>query len=171
MTTFGKYLGGGFGFGAFGGRAAIIDQFDPRRPDALPHAGTFNNNVLTMAAGVAGLERIWTEQAALALNARGERFREQINALFRSNAFPAQATGCGSMLAIHPCTAPIRSPADLAQVPADAKALLQIELLNAGFYVGRMGLMSLSLPLEERAYDAFLGALDGFVRTYAGLWE
>jgi glutamate-1-semialdehyde 2,1-aminomutase len=171
MTTFGKYMGGGFTFGAFGGRADIVDQFDPRRADALPHAGTFNNNVLTMAAGVAGLKQVWTEQAASALNARGDRFREQINTLFKSRAFPAQATGTGSMLAIHPTTAPIRSPRDLAHIDADAKALLQIELLNAGCYVGRMGLMSLSLPLEERAYDAFLAALEGFVQTYAGLWE
>ena len=34
-----------------------MELFDPRRADALPHAGTFNNNVLSMAAGVAGLSR------------------------------------------------------------------------------------------------------------------
>ncbi|MEO8714601.1 MAG: aminotransferase class III-fold pyridoxal phosphate-dependent enzyme, partial [Acetobacteraceae bacterium] len=51
LTTLGKYIGGGMSFGAFGGRAEIMDLFDPRRPDALPHAGTFNNNVLTMSAG------------------------------------------------------------------------------------------------------------------------
>ena len=55
LTTLGKYIGGGMSFGAFGGRADIMDLFDPRRPDALPHAGTFNNNVLTMSAGLAGL--------------------------------------------------------------------------------------------------------------------
>ena len=31
LTTFGKYIGGGMSFGAFGGRADIIDMFDPRR--------------------------------------------------------------------------------------------------------------------------------------------
>ena len=31
--------------------------FDPTRPGALFHAGTFNNNVLTMSAGIAGLTR------------------------------------------------------------------------------------------------------------------
>ena len=51
MTTLGKYIGGGMSFGAFGGRADIMELFDPAAPDALPHAGTFNNNVLTMAAG------------------------------------------------------------------------------------------------------------------------
>ena len=60
LTTFGKYIGGGMSFGAFGGRAEIMDLFDPRRADALPHAGTFNNNVLTMAAGLAGLTQVYT---------------------------------------------------------------------------------------------------------------
>ena len=75
LTTFGKYIGGGMSFGAFGGRAEIMDLFDPRRPDALPHAGTFNNNVLTMTAGLAGLTEVYTPEAAVALNARGETLR------------------------------------------------------------------------------------------------
>ena len=57
MTTLGKYLGGGMSFGAFGGRAEIMERFDPRRPDAFQHAGTFNNNVLTMNAGYVGADR------------------------------------------------------------------------------------------------------------------
>ena len=57
LTTLGKYIGGGSSFGAFGGRADVLDLFDPARPGALPHAGTFNNNVASMAAGQAGLTR------------------------------------------------------------------------------------------------------------------
>ena len=57
MTTLGKYIGGGMSFGAFGGRREIMELFDPTKPDHLPHAGTFNNNALTMAAGVGGLRR------------------------------------------------------------------------------------------------------------------
>src|SRR5262249_37618858 len=53
MTTLGKYIGGGMSFGAFGGKQAIMSMFDPRQPNFLPHAGTFNNNVLTMSAGIA----------------------------------------------------------------------------------------------------------------------
>src|SRR5215469_6316389 len=44
LTTLGKYVGGGMSFGAFGGRADIMERFDPRRLDAFQHAGTFNNN-------------------------------------------------------------------------------------------------------------------------------
>ena len=79
LTTFGKYIGGGMSFGAFGGRGDIMDLFDPRRPDALPHAGTFNNNVLTMNAGLVGLTEIYTPEAAKALNARGDALRERLN--------------------------------------------------------------------------------------------
>ena len=81
LTTLGKYIGGGMSFGAFGGRGDIMDLFDPRRPDALPHAGTFNNNVLTMTAGLAGLTEVYTPEAARALNARGDALRERLNAL------------------------------------------------------------------------------------------
>ena len=84
LTTLGKYIGGGMSFGAFGGRADIMDLFDPRRPDALPHAGTFNNNVLTMSAGLAGLTEVYTPDAARALNARGDALRERLNALCRA---------------------------------------------------------------------------------------
>jgi len=73
MTTLGKYIGGGLTFGAFGGRAYIMAQFDPRRADALFHAGTFNNNTVTMAAGVAGLTKILTPERSRDLNARGLR--------------------------------------------------------------------------------------------------
>ena len=51
LTTLGKYIGGGASFGAFGGRGDVMALFDPARPGALPHAGTFNNNVVSMAAG------------------------------------------------------------------------------------------------------------------------
>ena len=81
MTTLGKYIGGGMSFGAFGGRRDIMELFDPTKPDHLPHAGTFNNNVLTMAAGVAGYGEVYTPEAAEELNDRGEKIRERLNAI------------------------------------------------------------------------------------------
>ena len=46
LTTFGKYLGGGLAFGAFGGSADVMSVYDPRKQDSLSHSGTFNNNTL-----------------------------------------------------------------------------------------------------------------------------
>ena len=76
LVTLGKYLGGGLSFGAFGGRAEILARFDPTDPNPWPHAGTFNNNVLSMSAGYAGLREVYTPKVADDFFASGEAFRE-----------------------------------------------------------------------------------------------
>src|SRR5258708_30117101 len=68
MTTLGKYIGGGMSFGAFGGKREIMELFDPTRPDSLPHAGTFNNNAPTLAAGPPGHREVFTPAGAQARN-------------------------------------------------------------------------------------------------------
>jgi len=40
-----------------------MDRFDPTSPQAFGHGGTFNNNILSMAAGYAGLSRVLTRKA------------------------------------------------------------------------------------------------------------
>ena len=115
LTTLGKYLGGGMSFGAFGGRAEIMERFDPRRPDAFQHAGTFNNNVLTMNAGYVGLTEIYTPERALALNEWGDGLRERLNRIVRQHGLAMQFTGRGSMMSVHMTDAPIRSEEDAAQ--------------------------------------------------------
>ncbi|MFD1381585.1 aminotransferase class III-fold pyridoxal phosphate-dependent enzyme [Fodinicurvata halophila] len=72
LTVLGKYIGGGFSFGAFGGASRLMDHFDPHKPGSFPHAGTFNNNILTMSAGYAGMSRVFTSEASRELNQRGK---------------------------------------------------------------------------------------------------
>jgi glutamate-1-semialdehyde 2,1-aminomutase len=175
MTSFGKYLGGGMTFGAFGGRRDIMNMFDPYAPNAVSHPGTFNNNVLSMAAGLVGLRDIYTPEAAETLNTRGDRFREQLGAVIARHDAPMQVTGMGSILAVHFQRAPIRRPQDTW--PADAKTaayreglrkLLHLDLIASGIYMARRGFISLSLPLGQPDFDGFAGALDEFltVRGY-----
>ena len=79
ITTFGKYIGGGFSFGAFGGRADLLDQFDTipeaNRDRTISHAGTFNNNISSMSASCVVLEDVFTTEIAIAHTARGDEFR------------------------------------------------------------------------------------------------
>jgi glutamate-1-semialdehyde 2,1-aminomutase len=64
-------------FGAFGGRrGGPMSMFDPQE-GTLSHSGTFNNNVITMAAGCAGME-IYTKDEVLRLNALGEGLKTSI---------------------------------------------------------------------------------------------
>ena len=161
MTVLGKYLGGGASFGAFGGRADVMERFDPRSPEAFPHAGTFNNNVLSMAAGTAGLETVYTPEVASELSARGEALKARLNEVARASGTAMQVTGLGSLMTVH--FAPvahgeIRSVDDLAAADQDAKALFHLEMLARGQYLARRGLMSLSLALSEDDLDAFADA-------------
>jgi glutamate-1-semialdehyde 2,1-aminomutase len=169
LTTLGKYIGGGMSFGAFGGRADIIDLFDPRRPDALPHAGTFNNNVLTMHAGLTGLTEVYTPAAADALNARGDALRRRLNALCEAANAPMQFTGIGSMLSVHMMRGPIRSPADAARGDARLKELFFFDMLAHGIWLARRGMMALSLPIGDAECDRLAEAVGEFLQTRASL--
>lgn len=167
MTTLGKYLGGGLSFGAFGGRADLMARFDPRRPDAVSHAGTFNNNVLSMAAGLAGLTKVLTEEAQAALTARGEALRDRLNAIAEARGVPIQALGTGSIIGLHFKRGAIRRPQDVwpadelaGELQAELYALLHLSLIAEGCYIARRGYLTLSLPMGEAETEGMADAYD-----------
>ena len=169
MTTLCKYIGGGMSFGAFGGRRDIMDLFDPTKPDALPHAGTFNNNVLTMAAGVAGYGEVYTPEVANALNARGEKIRERLNAICQKAAVAFQFSGIGSMMTAHATTRPIRTAADIASSNQDAKELFYLYMVAAGIWIARRGFAALNIMIGDAEGDRFVAAVEEFVAARRAL--
>ena len=100
MTAFGKIIGGGTPVGAFGGRADIMELFDPTQPGPIPHAGTFNANPVTMAAGEAVMKHL-TPEVYDRMNALGGQLRAKLRAVFDEFEVPAQVTGVGSLFGIH----------------------------------------------------------------------
>jgi glutamate-1-semialdehyde 2,1-aminomutase len=169
LKTLGKYIGGGMSFGAFGGKNEIMLQFDPSRPNALPHAGTFNNNTLTMSAGHAGLTEIFTSDACLALNERGDNLRHAINDLFMRYQTSMQATGVGSMITLHPVAGTIKSPADTEKADIRLKRLLYLDLVDQGIYIAERGFMALSLVVTMPDTQRLLEALESFIKRYRHL--
>lgn len=164
LTTLGKYVGGGMSFGAFGGRSEVMGLFDPNRPDALPHAGTFNNNTLTMSAGLAAMTEILTPEVVVAVNARGDRLRDRLNAIAKAAGARMQFTGRGSMMAVHFTDAPIHDEAGADRGNQDLKELFFFDLLDRGVYVARRGMIVLSLAQDEAAFARLEGAVEDFVR-------
>jgi glutamate-1-semialdehyde 2,1-aminomutase len=169
MMSMGKYLGGGLSFGAFGGRSSIMECFDPNRPDALTHAGTFNNNVLTMAAGAAGLSQVFTAAVATDLNARGDRLRERLNRSIQHRDLPVTVTGIGSVMNVHFVRAPVRTPDDVAHSSVAWLKLLQLDMLRRGQYMTPRGMLALSLPMTDAITDAFGDAFEQFLDDHAQL--
>jgi glutamate-1-semialdehyde 2,1-aminomutase len=163
LCTLGKYLGGGMSFGAFGGRRDVMQLFDPRRAAALPHAGTFNNNVVTMAAGIAGLTSVFTPDAVHALNARGDALRARLNAVCRDRGAAFQFTGLGSLMSAHATARPIRTPADAACADPALEGIFFFDMLGRGVYLARKGFIALSLPIGDAELDHFVDAVAGFL--------
>jgi glutamate-1-semialdehyde 2,1-aminomutase len=168
LTTLGKYIGGGMSFGAFGGRVEIMERFDPRRADALAHAGTFNNNVLSMKAGHAGLTQVFTPEAVRALNARGEALRERLNGLCRAHGAPLQFSGRGSMMTAHMTADPIRSSVDAARGDTGLKELFFFDMLAEGIWLARRGFIALSLAIGDAECDRLSAAVERFIEARTG---
>lgn len=160
ITTFGKYIGGGFSFGAFGGAAALLDQFDSTRAGHIRHAGTFNNNIATMAAGAVVLGELYTADIAIAHTACGEAFRGQVAELLGRHRLPVSVTGFGSMMSLHARGAPPTDATELAERDRHLQELLFLGLYQRGVYLAARGMISLSLPTTDDQLAAALAALD-----------
>ena len=148
LTTLGKYLGGGFSFGAFGGRGDIMAAFDPRAGGALTQAGTFNNNVASMSAAVATLRHELTAERIVAVNERGDRLRTDLAAALDTP--DVWVTGLGSMNSFH---------------AADDRTLdlLFHHLLADGIYVARRGFTALSMAITDAHCDRVVDSVRRFV--------
>ena len=171
MTTLGKYIGGGMSFGAFGGKREIMELFDPTKPDALPHAGTFNNNALTMAAGVAGYGEVYTAEAAKTLNDRGDSIRERLNAICRKAGVAFQFSGIGSMMTAHATARPIKTAVDIASSNQDVKELFFFDMSAAGIWIARRGFVALNVMIGDAEGDRFVAAVEEFVSARKALLQ
>ncbi|ONG45579.1 aspartate aminotransferase family protein [Pseudoroseomonas deserti] len=159
LTALGKYIAGGMSFGAFGGRDDVMALFDAK----LPHAGTFNNNVLSMAAGKVAMGEIFTPEAAEKLFTRGESLRARLNEV--GKGLPFGFTGMGSMMTVH-----FRDPLPEAPYAASAeeeslRELFFFDMMAAGIYLARRGMVALSLPVADSDFDRFVAAVGEFVEA------
>ena len=139
-----------------------MEMFDPRRPGAIPHAGTFNNNTLTMAAATAAVDRLLSAAALDQLNTRGDRLRESMLALFQTTGAPFTVTGLGSLMNIHPVAS--RATAD------QFRKLLFLELTGEGIYIAARGLIALSLAITDTDIECLLQALERVLARHGALF-
>ena len=167
MTTLGKYIGGGMSFGAFGGKRAIMELFDPRKAESLSHAGTFNNNVLTMAAGRTGLEKVFTAARAQQLHATGDRLRTSLQVATAGTLM--KVTGYGSIMCFHFTATEldhIKSPRDLSDNDKTLCGIFHLYMLEQGYYISRRGFVTLNLALTDDDLDGFVETVKAFAQSH-----
>ena len=161
LTAFAKIIGGGFPVGAFGGRADIMAQFDPRS-GKIGHGGTFNGNAVTMAAGLAAMDELTPERIA-AINELGDSLRQGLSDVVAEQRLRGQVTGIGSLVGVHLTTRPVRNAADAASMPAELRSMLHLALINRGVFSSRAGMLNTSTVMTQAdvtaAVEAFQDAL------------
>jgi glutamate-1-semialdehyde 2,1-aminomutase len=159
LTTLGKIIGGGLAVGAFGGRADVMNYYDPRGGvPRINHGGTFNANPLTMAGGVATLEQL-TPAVYAKLDALGDRLRDGVRRLIRKRGYAGQISGVGSLFWLHHTK---RRLSDYRSArPDDAQASVRtfMGLVNEGVLLTQRGLGACSAAMTEADVDRFVEAL------------
>jgi glutamate-1-semialdehyde 2,1-aminomutase len=169
MVSLGKYIGGGCSFGAFGGRADILDRFDPASPNAFGHGGTFNNNIFSMTAGFTGFTEVLTEEALDRMNALGDDLRDGMNAALTQRNVAASVIGVGSLMNLHFVDGEINSPHDAEASDSRLLHLWQLEMLLKNQYVTPRGMIALSLPIGRAEISAFLTVFAEFLDSYRSI--
>ena len=165
LTTLGKYLGGGLPTGAFGGRREIMSKYDPRLPNAFRHAGTFNNNVCSMNAGLAGLTRVFTAERALEFAKSCEQFRLMLNDRLVRKKLPMQFTGFGSMFTVHFSWRPVCAPKDIPPISRCLAQLFHLECLLRGILVASRGDVFVSLAVNPIQMQSLEQAIMTFANS------
>ncbi|KAI7169832.1 hypothetical protein KC316_g11405 [Hortaea werneckii] len=166
LTSFGKYLGGGITFGAFGGRLDIMAVYDPRVANSLAHSGTFNNNTLGMSAGYVGLSQIYTPEVAVAFNKVGDDLRSKLQDA--SVGTKMTVTGRGSVLGIHFLKDGRKELLSVKERQDDVqlKELFGFEMLVDGFWITRRGSIALVMGTPQSELDRFVSCVKRFLKRH-----
>ena len=172
ITTYGKYIGGGFSFGAFGGSAEFLDLYDTSpeggRRSFISHAGTFNNNVATMTAGGIVLGEVFTAEVAERHTERGNEFRELVAGLLAKHRAPVSVSGFGSMMSLHGLRTAPTTPVEAMERDNALNELLFLGLLERGVYIATRGMMNVGLAHTDAQLETALERLDDLLDELDG---
>ena len=128
-------------------------RFDPTSPQAFGHGGTFNNNILSMAAGYVGLSKVLTKEASDRFNELGETLKQGMQARLDAHKVAACTTGYGSLFNLHFLPAESVSPAAVEAADRRPGQLWDLEMMLASPYVTRRGMIAMAVPHSSPSWD------------------
>ena len=164
LTCFGKVIGGGMPVGAFGGREDIMSMWDPSGGGpTVQHAGTFNGNPMTAAAGVATLEAL-TPDKYVYLEKLGNLLRGELRALFAELEVPMGVTGIASLFALQFTSEEVVDYRSYATNDLNMTRTMFIGLQNEGFLVSNRCAGNVSTVHTEDDVHAFVSAVKNVLK-------
>jgi len=169
LLTLGKAAAGGMPLGVYGGREDVMALAEPGAEGGRwVGGGTFSSHPLTMAAGVAVLERMRSKKDDYErLNKMGDSFRDRLNTMFRDMRAPLIGTGYGSINFVSNLTKvldePLRTPGQLGVLfDHRNQDIFQGSLMQEGIF-GYHGLGALSFTHSDDDVEKTLRGISNAV--------
>ena len=139
LAVFAKAVAGGFPLAVIAGRSRIMELVQTRQ---VMHGGTYNANVMSIAAGIATLEELSRDGARVyeTMNARGERLMEGLQKMAHDQNHALLIQGVGTVF--HPAFTDrdaIHDYRQFTQVDTAKQALFGAKLQNEGVRVTARG--------------------------------
>ncbi|HSF03138.1 MAG TPA: aspartate aminotransferase family protein [Solirubrobacterales bacterium] len=164
MVTLAKAICGGYPGGAIGMTEEIAELVATGR---VHQYGTFNGNPLVMAASVATLTEVLTEDAYSTLEATNEKLKAACQEVIDRYGLPAYTEGMGAKGCVVFAPEPLREYRDyLTKVDADLSTLAWLYHMNHGIFMtpGVEEEWTLSLAHSDQDLERYVGAFEAFAK-------
>jgi glutamate-1-semialdehyde 2,1-aminomutase len=164
MVTLAKAICGGYPGGAVGMSEEIAELVATGK---VHQYGTFNGNPLVMAASVATLTEVLTQDAYAKLEATNEKLKTACQDVVDRYGLPAYAEGMGAKGCVVFAPEPLREYRDyLTKVDGDLSTLAWLYHMNHGIFMtpGVEEEWTLSLAHTDEDVERYVSAFEAFAR-------
>ena len=160
MVTLAKAIGGGTPVGAFGGTAAVMDEIE----SGVTAVGTFNGNPLSMAAGLATLTEVLTDDAYGYLKELGTRLAQGCQKVLDDAGIPAVTTDLGCKGSITFRDRPLERYRDYYEIDDSVFDAYWYWVVNRGIYQtpGKEEQWTISVQHTEEDIDKTIEVLSDY---------
>lgn len=133
LTCLGKIIGGGFPIGACGGKAELMDKLAPT--GTIYQAGTLSGNPVCVAAGIATLKLLKSQNPYPRLERMTQQLCSQISQAFQKAGVAHTINQIGSMFTLFFNPQPVTDYACATKSNTDRYAEYFKAMLKAGIYL------------------------------------
>jgi glutamate-1-semialdehyde 2,1-aminomutase len=133
LTCLGKIIGGGFPIGAVGGKAKIMNNLSPQ--GTVYQAGTLSGNPVCVAAGIATLKQLKSQNPYHHLNQLTQQFCQQITDVLAKSGIEHSINQIGSMFTLFFNPGPVTDYKSALKSDTKKFAHYFKHMLKAGIYL------------------------------------
>ena len=172
ITTMGKAIANGFPIAAIGGKRELMQRFNTRVGGDVFFSGTFNGHASCVAAALATIDCLASEDVHGHIFRLGDRMRKGLGSIIERNGYPCMVAGFGSVYTVYFMSPrPVENYEVLLGNDAALYMRYRQELMKRGIFEIPMNLkrnhlsyshteadVDLSLEAAEEAFRATFGA-------------